>query len=158
MKKAILNVAIVLILILSMTACNQKEVVINIDALVTDATAVAGFREQMYEIEEDVIINIYSKLEMNDLEKYRIFVNSTGGKADELALLEAKSEEKAEAVYEAVKERIADLQFAFDGYVPEELKYIENAVVKKEGKYVLFAISQNYDEVSKVFTNYIKGK
>ena len=158
MKKSILSIALVLILLLSLAACDQKkDVVIDIDSLATDATAAAEFREPMQEIGDDVIVNIYLNLDLNDVEKYKVFVNSTGGKADELAIFEAKSVEKAEEIYNAVNERVADLKFAFDGYVPEELKYIDNAVVKKEGKYVLFAISQKYEEVNNVFTNHIKG-
>ncbi len=158
MRKAILNITLILMLILSLTACNEKkEVVLDIDALTTEVTTAAEFREEMQELNDDVIINIYSKLDLNNLEKYRVFVNSTGGKADELAIFEAKTEEKAEEIYNAVLERIADLNFAFDGYVPEELKYIDNAIVKKEGKYVLFAISEKYEAVNEVFVKHIKG-
>ena len=99
-----------------------------------------------------------SSMNLKDVEKYKVFVNSTGGKADELAIFEAKSVEKAEEIYKAVKERADDLKFAFDGYVPEELKYIDNAVIKKEGKYVLFAISQKYENVNDIFTKHIKGE
>lgn len=158
MRKAILNTTLILLLILSLTACNEKkEVVIDIEALTTEATAGAEFREAMQELNDDVIVNIYSSLNLNDVEKYKVFVNSTGGKADELAIFEAKSVEKAEEVYNAVKERVDDLKFAFDGYVPEELKYIENAVIKKEGKYVLFVISEKYENVNEIFTKHIKG-
>lgn len=158
MRKVILNITLILMLILSLTACNEKkEVVIDIEALSTEATAAAGFREAMQELNDDVIVNIYSSLNLSDVEKYKVFVNSTGGKADELAIIEAKSVEKAEEVYNAVKERVADLKFAFDGYVPEELKHIDNAVIKKEGKYVLFVISEKYESVNEIFTKHIKG-
>ncbi|GEM_PF-867829 len=158
MKKAILNITLVLMLILSLTACNQKkEVAIDIESLATEATAGAEFREAMQELNDDTIINIYSSLNLSDVEKYKVFVNSTGGKADELAIFEAKSVEKAEEVYKAVNERVADLRFAFDGYVPEELKHIDNAVIKKEGKYVMLVISPKYENVDSIFTKHIKG-
>lgn len=158
MRKAILNLTLILMLVLSLTACNEKkEVVIDIEALATEATAAAEFREEMQELDEDVIAIIYSSLDLNAVEKFKVFVNSTGGKADELALFEAKSVEKAEEVYNAVKERIDDLKFSFDGYVPEELKHIDNAVLKKEGKYVLFVISEKFENVNEIFTKHIKG-
>jgi uncharacterized protein YihD (DUF1040 family) len=157
-RKAILNVILILFLILSLTACNEKkEVVIDIETLATEAAAAAEFREEMQELNDDVIVNIYSSLKLSNVEKYKVFVNSTGGKADELAIFEAKSVEQAEAVYNAVKERIDDLKFSFEGYVPEELKHIDNAVLKKEGKYVLFVISVKYENVNEIFIKHIKG-
>jgi predicted small secreted protein len=157
-KKTILNVTLILLLILSLTACNEKkEVVIDIEALTTEATAAAEFREEMQELNDDVIVNIYSSLKLSNVEKYKVFVNSTGGKADELAIFEAKSVEQAEEIYNAVMERIDDLKFSFEGYVPEELKHLDNAVLKKEGKYVLFVISEKFENVNEIFTKYIKG-
>jgi len=71
-------------------------------------------------------------------------------------LFEAKDEASAENVLQAVKERVADLKFGFEGYLPEELKVIENAIVQKEGKYVLFAVGQNSDKINEVFKNATK--
>lgn len=159
MKKIILSLSLILILILGLTACSQKnDVVINIDALVSEATTGAQFRETMQQLDDDTVTNIYSSLNLSDVEKYKVFVNSTGGKADELAIFEAKDNAKAEEIHKAVKERIEDLKFSFEGYVPEELQYIENAVVKKDGKYVMFAISQNYEKVNEIFVKHLKGE
>jgi predicted small secreted protein len=158
MKKTILSLTLILISILSLTACNQKkDVAIDVEALATEATKGAEFREAMQELNDDTVINIYSSLNLSDVEKYKVFVNSTGGKADELAIFKAKDTAKAEEIYKAVKERIEDLKFAFEGYVPEELQYIENAVVKKDGKYVMMAISQKYEKVNEIFTKHLKG-
>lgn len=157
MKKAILSLMMVLIVFTMLTACNKKEdVVIDIDALASEVMAAAEFREPTQELDDTILTNIYSSLQISDIQKYKVYVNSTSGKAEELALFEAKDEAKAEAIFQAVKERIEDLKFGFEGYVPEELQYIENAVVKKEGKYVLFAVGQKYEKINDIFVKHIK--
>ncbi len=157
MKKAVLSLMTILIIITMLTACNKKEaLVIDIDALANEVIAAAEFREPTQELDDTILANIYSSLEINDVQKYKVYVNSTSAKAEELALFEAKDEAKAEAILQSVKERIEDLKFGFEGYVPEELQYIENAVVKKEGKYVLFAVGQKYEKINDIFVKYIK--
>ena len=157
MKKNILCLTLVLAIIMIFSGCEKKEaLVIDIDALSTEVINVAEFRDELEELDDTVLTNIYTTIQLDDIERYKVYVNSTSAKAEELAIFEAKDEAKAENILTSVNERIEDLKFGFEGYLPEELKYIENAVVKKEGKYVMFAVGQNYEKINEVFTKYIK--
>ncbi len=158
MKKSILSLTVILAIGMIFTGCQKKEslTVIDIDAVSTEVINVAEFRDELEELDDTVLTNIYTTIQLSDIEKYKVYVNSTSAKAEELAIFEAKDEAKAENILQAVNERIKDLKFGFEGYLPEELQIIENAVVKKEGKYVLFAVGQNYEKINEVFMKYIK--
>lgn len=157
MKKSIINIAFILIIGLVLVGCEKKDgLVIDLNALSTEVINVAEFRDELEELDDTILTNVYTSLQLSDVERYKVYVNSTSAKAEELAIFEAKDEAKAENVLQAVNERIEDLRFGFEGYLPEELNYIENAVVKKEGKYVLFAVGQNYEKINEVFLEYIK--
>ena len=156
MKKIILNLLVILLVITMFVGCSKKEsVVIDIDALSNEAIKAAEFKDQLVELDDTILTNIYSSLQLSDIEKYKVYVSATSAKAEELALFEAKDETSAENILQAVNERIADLKFGFEGYLPEELKVIENAVVIKEGKYVLFAVGQNYEKINEVFKQHM---
>ncbi len=157
MKKSILNVTLILVVISMLVGCSKKEnVVIDIDALSTEAMNAAQFKDELVELDDTILTNIYSTLQLNDVVKYKVFISATSAKAEELALFEAKDEASAENILQAVNDRVADLKFGFEGYLPEELKVIENAIVKKEGKYVLFAVGQNSEKINEVFKNSTK--
>ncbi len=157
MKKTILGLSIILITMTILSGCSKKEdLVIDIDAVTTEAINVAQFRDELEELDDTVLTNIYTSIQLSDIEKYKVYVNSTSAKAEELAVFKAVDEAKAENILQAVNERIEDLKFGFEGYIPEELQYIENAVVKKEGKYVMFAVGENYEKINEVFLKYIK--
>ena len=157
MKKCIINLAFILIMVAALVGCdNKNDVSIDIEALSNEVINVAEFRDELQELDDTTLTNIYTSLQLSDIEKYSVYVNSTSSKAEEVAIFEAKDKEKAEIILQAVKERIADLKFGFEGYIPEELKYIENAVVKTVGKYVFFAVGQNYEKINDVFLEYIK--
>ena len=157
MKKRLLSLVLILAIAMTFTGCQEKEnLVIDIDALSTEAINVAEFRDELEELDDTVLTNVYTSIQLSDIEEYKVYVNSTSAKAEELAIFKAKDETAAQNILQSVNERIEDLKFGFEGYIPEELQYIENAVVKKEGKYVLFAVGKNYEKLNEVFIKYIK--
>ena len=141
---------------MTLWGCNKKETVIDIDELTNEVISAAKFRDELQELDDTVLQNIYSSIQLSDIVKYKVYVNSTSAEAEELAIFEAKNEKGAQNIYQAVKERIDDLKFGFEGYLPEELIYIENAVIKKEGRYVLFGVGQNYEKINEIFNKHIK--
>lgn len=159
MKKSVISLVLILTLAFVFVGCSNsvnEDVVIDIDALSNEVMDVADFKDMLVELDETTLTNIYGSLQLKDVVKFKVYNCSSNAKAEELALFEAVDEEAANRVLNSVNERIEDLKFGFEGYLPEEVKIIENAVVKKAGKYVLFAVGENYEKIGEVFNEYLK--
>lgn len=153
--KNLLMILTALMMILSMSACSNKDLSIDINSMMNDATKAAEFQDEMVEIGDDIISNVYTSINPDDLDEYKIITSSTSVKAEEIAIFKAKNADSADKVLKAVEERLDDMKLGFEGYLPEELKIAENAILRKEGNYVIFAVGQNYTEIDKVFNNYV---
>lgn len=161
MKKIICLLIMLVSVMLVFVGCGNNtnksdKVVINLDDVYEKALEAADFQDQCIELDDDIINNLYSSINLEDINKYKIVVSSTSVKAEELALFEAKDEKTAENILNAVNERLDDLKFGFEDYLPKEYQIVENAVIKNSGKYVFFAVGENYEKINQVFNNYLK--
>ena len=160
MKRIVIGLMVMLLMVFTLAGCGDKvkETFIDIEKMSAEVLESADFRDEVMELKDDVLGNIYTSLKLEDIAKYKVYVCSTNAKAEEIALFEAKNEESAQKIYDAVKVRIEDLKYGIEDYIPEELKNVENAVLVREGKYVLLGIGENYDKIKSVFDKWISGK
>lgn len=71
--------------------------------------------------------------------------------AEEVLVIEVKSEEQLQEVRDAVNDRLESRLNAFDGYAPEQVKLLEEAVLMVRGKYIFLAVSPDADTYGSVF-------
>ena len=67
-----------------------------------------------------------------------------------------KDDAAVSAAKEAVQKRIDDQTSNYEGYRPDELFRLENAVIEVRGSYLLFSISPDNDTVTKLFEDALK--
>lgn len=70
---------------------------------------------------------------------------------EELLLVECSSESQAEQVLEAARERKATQIKNFEGYGPEQVQLLNQSVLRSDGVYVLFAVSDQAAEIKKAY-------
>ncbi|QSX05227.1 DUF4358 domain-containing protein [Sedimentibacter sp. zth1] len=156
MKTKGIKIITLLLLSIFMVGCTAKEdVSINVEALMNDAKEAAQFEDDLVELDKDIVNNIYTSLDLADVKEFKILTSSTSVKAEEIAIFEANDANAAQRILDSVEERLSDMKLGFEGYIPEELAIAENAIVKKEGNYVLFAVGKNYKEIDSIFNKYI---
>lgn len=91
-----------------------------------------------------------------DYEQVLYFRNTKALAVDELLLVKAKDESQLAAVEDAVSARIDSQITAYSGYGPEQVKLLENAVVKRVGKYYIYCTAPNADEYREVILNAVQ--
>lgn len=72
--------------------------------------------------------------------------------AEEVLLIKVKDEGQVRAAADAIESRIAARKEAFDGYVPEEVKLLDDAKLSIRGKYIFFAVAPKADTYLSVFS------
>lgn len=71
--------------------------------------------------------------------------------AEEVLVVEVKSDKQVQEVREAMEERIESRKKDFDGYAPKEVQLLETAQLKVRGKYLFLAVAPKAEAYSKVF-------
>lgn len=150
MKNYLYTIIFTLIL-LTLSACGAKNTTINIEELSADLLKNVEFTDEMNQINEKAIENLYN---INYAVSQQVFI-STGATAEEVAIFKLKDENDTDKAFASVKERIENQKQSFETYIPEEIPKLENAIVKKAGQYIVICIS-NSDKADKIINSYIK--
>ncbi|MFB5673412.1 DUF4358 domain-containing protein [Paenibacillus terreus] len=96
------------------------------------------------------------RLDADIVEDFILYTSVSNVKADELAVIKVKKQTQAEIVKEKVEERIAAQKIKFADYRPDEYFLVENHVLKTEGRFVFFAVSDEANQMEQAFDNAIK--
>lgn len=150
MKKYLYSIVFMLI-VLTLSACSAKNTEINIQELTADLISNVEFADEMTPINEKTIESLYN---INYAVSQQVYISS-GATAEEVAVFELKDENDASKALDAVKQRIEVQKQDFQTYIPEEIPKLENAIVKKTGRYVIVCIS-NSNEADEIINSYIK--
>ena len=139
------NYCIIFALILSLFAfvgCKSndtKEVTLNISDLATDLNEDIEYVDDLTKIDDSVVQTIYP---IDYAVASEVYVSS-GATAEEIAVFELENEEDADKALKVCEERIDTQKEAYETYVPEEMEKLDNAVVKKIGKYVIVCVAND---------------
>lgn len=80
------------------------------------------------------------------------YTNETMG-VEEILLIKDGDAESMDAAEEAVLKRIRTQKKNFEGYGEEQVKLLNQAVVERRGKFLLFVVSPNAEKCRKAFLN-----
>ena len=154
MRRPLIMVLVVVALFsVVLTACKKEEKEekdINIEELSESLLYNLEFQDEMILIEEQMFRRLYG-METDKLEEY-IAYSSGGATADEIVLVKVKDDEDVEGVKQALKERIEDQKENFVSYVPEEMKKLENPILKTYGKYIILCIHNDYEQAEELIS------
>lgn len=145
MKKG-LSLTLVLVLILSLTACGGKDGYQTKDV---QAMADAGaFSEELEEMDGDIAFALYKltgyELSREDLTDCAV-LRSAGATCEEGAVLVLSSENGAKSAGEALKAYIQSQIDANADYRPAEIPKLENAYIDVKGSTVLLVVANDLD-------------
>ncbi|MCI9212651.1 MAG: DUF4358 domain-containing protein [Ruminococcus sp.] len=72
--------------------------------------------------------------------------------AQEVLLIEVKTEQQVQEVRDAVEERLESRKNTFEGYAPEQAQLIKQAQIQVRGKFVFMAVSPEAEAYAAAFT------
>lgn len=74
---------------------------------------------------------------------------------DEVLVIKAKSRDELSGAEDAVRQRIDDQIAVFDSYGPEQVKELNNAIVRKKGNYLIYITAPDPSTYEEVILNAI---
>ena len=153
MRDRILQLAKLLLLVLLIWGGSLavKGTVRNVDfgklqADVEAAAEVSGLNQ-----ENAQLLRRFYGLNGRELVHWILYTAQDNMSVEELLLVECSSESQAEQVLEAARERKATQIKNFEGYGPEQVQLLNQSVLRSDGVYVLFAVSDQAAEIKKAY-------
>lgn len=107
----------------------------------------------MLELTTEQVKEIYN-IDPEKLEEYAIRIPMMNVKTNEIAILKLKNEADVPEVEEALKKRAESVQKQFETYLPDQYENAKNYQLVTKGNYVLFVISEQADELVKVYDTF----
>lgn len=141
---------------IGLTACGGGKAINDKPADIA-AAIVAGLPSDvsMVELDSARIANYYT-IDMSKVEELSVYIEGSGGFADEVAVFRMKSTDDIEEAKAAVEKRVEKQRKGFDGYVPAEVERIDNNSVVAKQNYLLFVISDDEKAAEDIFKAYFK--
>ncbi|MBY0123572.1 DUF4358 domain-containing protein [Bacillus sp. S/N-304-OC-R1] len=161
MKKGIIVLMLTIVLGVVVTACSS-----NKEAAIESKLPVKEMVEQMVkkvpqpaqiELKADEVKTFYH-LDPAKLEEYEIRFPMMNVKTNEIAILKVKDAKDVLEVESAVKQRAEDVKKQFEMYLPDQYENAKNYKLITKGNYILLVISEEADELVKVYDSFFDQK
>lgn len=92
----------------------------------------------------------------DNIEDFIIKVPMMNVKATEVAIIKVKDVKNVESVKESINERVKDLERTWGQYLPDQYELVKNHILKSNGQYVIFIISEDAKKIEGIFDSYFK--
>ena len=143
------------VLILVLASCREKTVDLPIPAeLFAEIDAVVELSE-MVDVSEDFLETNLGVMP-DDYSAAVYYIVSIGASCEEIIIIRAADEEKAEEIEEKLSSRLAYVEKSAGNYLTEYLPMISSAVIRRDGLTVSLIISDHVAEIEAVFDRYCR--
>lgn len=131
----------VLTLCIAIGGCGSRKTgaEINVDSAAQKILSEVEFEDELAMIDSEAITYLYGT---DDSEDAAVYMGS-GATAEEIAVFDAGDGDGGEEILEIVKKHVADQIESYRYYVPSEVARLENAVIRREGRYVFLCITKD---------------
>ena len=149
--KKITALVLSVVLILSLAACGGSTKARDIDINTMAEKLVSGieYDDELSLMEDYLFAYLYGDVTIEDVDSFVIYISS-GATAEEVACFKAIDESAAQSIETGLKSHIEDQIESFTDYVPAEVKRLEDAVLVREGQYVILSVSGSPEEAKKI--------
>lgn len=131
---------------------NNKSVSINeIDEKIKQAVDISNLKNA----DGGKLQKLYG-ISPSEIDEFILYIASTNIEADELAIFKVKAEKDVNSIKDKIQERVQIQLEDFKDYLPIEYDLVENYIIKSNGKYILFVVSDKADSILKEFNEALK--
>ena len=152
MKKFIL-VAVALLLVCTLAACTETFKEADLNKVMADIEENVTMPEMM-SLTADSLTDY--GIDAADVQQFAFRINSSGIKADEVALFEAKNADAAARIKEKLEAHMTQKANEFNNYLPEEYAVVTQSSVETYGNYVTMFVSSEASQMTEIFESYVK--
>ena len=160
MKKKIaiivIIVAIIAIVVLAIMLVknNNKTIQINIEDLASKILQSGAFADELIKVDSEMIMSDYN-FTADEVEEF-VSYQGSGATSEEIVILKVKDKSNLNSIKDKINARIEERKEAFQSYLPKEVGKIDNNVLRVEGNYVIFCVSNDSSKVNQAINDYIK--
>ena len=127
---------------MGLTACGQKDITIDPQALADDLLANVNFELEITKIDASMANVMYPDLP----EGVDATIYAAGGAgADEISIFTAADTDQAKEVLSVAEAYIETQKESYASYNPKEVQKLEQAIVLQKGKYVIVCVTNDAD-------------
>lgn len=131
--------------------CGKNDTIsIDIDALSKELMEKVKFDDELVLSDSETAARVYG---IESAVKSKLYIGS-GATAEEIAVFEFGSVSDAEEGLKAAEARISEQKKSYESYAPDEIKRLDNSVVKCAGKYVAVCVT-NDKAAEKIISEYL---
>lgn len=153
MKKNVFALTVIMVIILALlTGCSSKDTtskepsIDEIDQNINDDVDISN----MVESDSDKLEKLYD-IDIDKVDNFKLYTAKTNIEANELLILKVKNEEDIGDIKEDINDRIESQTNSFKDYLPDEYFLIEKHVLKSNGNYIIFIISEEAEKIESLF-------
>ncbi len=137
-----------------LVGCNKENKSINIDLNSVSKSLVENidFKDSLELLDSEIVTMFY---EIPDNTEYILYMGS-GATAEELAIFKLDDDQKVEEMIKNIKLHIENQIIQFEDYNNEEIKKLENYVIKVKNNYVVLCVTDDIENAKSQIDNYMK--
>ena len=143
------KVLIIIFCSLMLCSCSNSGKIVSLTAMSDDVVTLSVGFVQVPKSE----IPSYFNLSEADFDACAVFVSLSGERADEIAVFKAYDESGLVNIVSAVNAHLREQRSAFRDYVPSEFAKLEKTVVRTDGLYCYYCVSED-DDVKQLLSRY----
>ncbi|MEK3791824.1 DUF4358 domain-containing protein [Paenibacillus sp. FSL R7-0204] len=96
------------------------------------------------------------QLNADEVQDFVLYTAESNVEANELAVIRVKQEDQADSVKEKIMERIEAQKVKLKDYRPEQFYLVEKHILKVKGRYILFTVSKDAEQIESAFNEAFK--
>ncbi len=160
MKKKIaiivIIVAIIAIVVLAIMLVknNNKTIQINIEDLASKILQSGAFADELIKVDSEMIMSDYN-FTADEVEEF-VSYQGSGATSEEIVILKVKDKSNLNSIKDKINARIEERKEAFQSYLPKEVGKIDSSILRVEGNYIIFCVSNDSSKVNQIINDYVK--
>ncbi|MEG0614769.1 MAG: DUF4358 domain-containing protein [Oscillospiraceae bacterium] len=155
MTKKFLPILLIFTMMFAFSACGADKNPNPSTKNIADEVVATFTEVEMSELSPERLGSYYD-VDTDQLEEFSVYIEGSGGFAEEVAVFKVKSDDYIDDLKEIVNKRIENRKKVFENYNSEELVKIEANTVTIKGKYLFFVISDDNTSAEKIFNDAFK--
>ena len=157
MLKKVLSLTVAALLSIGLlSACGGEDessaVSLNVDQAAETLVSQLTFQDEMLKLEDSVLEKFYD-VDPEAVGDIAVYTATSGVKAEEVAVVQVK-DGGSDTVKAMLDSRLEDQIAKYEGYAPEEMPKLENAVITVDGDTIILCVSSDSDKAKEVIASF----
>ena len=133
---------------------SKEDLNINVKDMANELKSGLTFEDTLSELDTGMALTYYG-IDADSV-KDSVIIVSTGATAEEIAVFEAADSDAADKVKTACEDRKEKQTTSYADYKPSETGRLDKAIIKEDGNYVVYCVTDDTDKANEIINKYFK--